>query len=103
MITLASLWLAKAFLKPVDRLTDGFRQLARGHQDVVVEAVSNDELGELARSFNHMVKKNKKTSQQQNDKTDIGDSCAIPRRLYGKSQRLLARKPIAISILNRPL
>ena len=63
LITLASLWLARAFLKPVNRLTDGFRQLAKGHQNVVVEAVSNDELGELARSFNHMVKKNKKTSQ----------------------------------------
>ena len=63
LITLASLWLAKAFLKPVDRLTDGFRRLAKGHQDVVVESASNDELGELAKSFNHMVKKNKKTSQ----------------------------------------
>ena len=63
LITLASLWLAKAFLKPVDRLTDGFKRLAKGHQNVVVEVVSNDELGELARSFNHMVKKNKKTSQ----------------------------------------
>ena len=63
LITLASLWLAKAFLKPVDRLTDGFKRLAKGHQNVVVEAISNDELGELARSFNHMVKKNKKTSQ----------------------------------------
>ena len=63
LITLASLWLAKAFLKPVNRLTEGFRKLAKGHKDVVVEAVSNDELGELARSFNHMVKKNKKTSQ----------------------------------------
>lgn len=63
LITLASLWLAKSFLKPVDRLTDGFKRLAKGHQDVVVEVVSNDELGELAKSFNHMVKKNKKTSQ----------------------------------------
>ena len=63
LITLASLWLAKAFLKPVNRLTDGFRKLSKGHKDVVIEAGSNDELGELARSFNHMVKKNKKTSQ----------------------------------------
>ena len=73
LITLASLWLAKAFLKPVDRLTDGFRRLAKGHQDVVVESASNDELGELARSFNHMVKKNKKTSQlihQKNQETE---------------------------------
>ena len=63
LITLFSLWLAKAFLKPVNRLTDGFRRLAKGHKDVVVEVVSDDEMGELAKSFNHMVKKNKKTSQ----------------------------------------
>ena len=73
LITLVSLWLAKSFLKPVDRLTDGFRRLSKGHQDVVVDSVSDDELGQLAKSFNHMVKKNKKTSllvHQKNQETE---------------------------------
>lgn len=63
LITLASIWLARNFLKPVDRLSEGFRKLAKGHQDVSVEVASADELGELAKSFNHMVKKNRKTSE----------------------------------------
>ena len=73
LTTLASLWLAKAFLKPIDRLTDGFRRFAKGHKEVFVEAVSDDEMGQLAKSFNHMVKKSKKTSQlvyQKNRETE---------------------------------
>ncbi|MGB3299020.1 MAG: adenylate/guanylate cyclase domain-containing protein [Phormidesmis sp.] len=73
VITLASLWLARAFLKPVNLLSDGFRRLAKGHQDVVVEVLAEDELGELGKSFNHMVKKNRKTSElvhQKNQETE---------------------------------
>jgi len=63
LITLASLWLAKSFLKPVNLLSDGFSRLAQGHKDVSVEILAEDELGELGKSFNHMVKKNRKTSE----------------------------------------
>jgi len=73
LITLASLWLARAFLKPVNQLTDGFRRLAKGHKEVAVDINTSDELGELGRSFNHMVKKNQKTSElvaQKNRETE---------------------------------
>lgn len=73
LITLASLWLARAFLKPVNQLTDGFRRLAKGHNEVAVDINSSDELGELGRSFNHMVKKNQKTRElvaQKNQETE---------------------------------
>ncbi len=62
LITLASLWLAKAFLRPVNKLSEGFRRLAQGHKEVSVDVLADDELGELSRAFNHMVKKNRKTS-----------------------------------------
>ncbi len=62
LITLASLWLAKAFLRPVNKLSEGFRRLALGHKEVSVDVLADDELGELSRAFNHMVKKNRKTS-----------------------------------------
>ncbi|MGC1305635.1 MAG: adenylate/guanylate cyclase domain-containing protein [Phormidesmis sp.] len=63
LITLASLWLARAFLKPVNLLSDGFQRLAKGHKDVSVAILADDELGELSKAFNHMVKKNRKTSE----------------------------------------
>lgn len=63
VITLLSLWLAKAFLKPVNLLGEGFRRLSSGHKEVTVPVLAGDELGELAKSFNHMVKKNRKTRE----------------------------------------
>ncbi|MEL6353704.1 MAG: adenylate/guanylate cyclase domain-containing protein [Cyanobacteria bacterium J06627_28] len=62
VITLASLWLARKFLEPVTRLSEGFTRLSKGHKEVNVEVLADDELGQLAKSFNHMVKKNRKTS-----------------------------------------
>ena len=105
LITLASLWLAKAFLKPVNRLTEGFRQLSKGHQEVVVEAVSNDELGELAKSFNHMVKKNKKTSQlvfQKGQETEAlllnMFPAAVAKRLK-KGKKLIADEAESVTVM----
>ena len=62
LITLASLWLARAFLRPVNKLSEGFRRLASGHKEVSVDVLADDELGELSKAFNHMVKKNHRTS-----------------------------------------
>ncbi len=73
LITLASLWLARAFLKPVNLLSEGFLRLSKGHKDVSVNILAEDELGELGKSFNHMVKKNRKTSElvlQKSQETD---------------------------------
>jgi class 3 adenylate cyclase len=73
LITLASMWLARNFIKPINRLTEGFHKLATGHSDVTVEVLAEDELGELGKSFNHMVKKNQKTSelvQQKSQETE---------------------------------
>ncbi|MEL7052779.1 MAG: adenylate/guanylate cyclase domain-containing protein, partial [Cyanobacteria bacterium J06588_5] len=77
LITLASLWLAKSFLKPVTLLGDGFRKLAKGHKEVTVPVLASDELGELAKAFNHMVKKNRKTSELVFQKTQETESLLL--------------------------
>lgn len=77
VVTLSSLWLARAFLKPVNRLSEGFRRLSKGHKDVAVEVMAEDELGELGKSFNHMVKKNRKTSDMVFKKTQETESLLL--------------------------
>ncbi len=77
LITLASLWLARAFLKPVNLLGDGFQRLSKGHKEVVVPILANDELGELARSFNRMVIKNRKTNELVSQKTQETESLLL--------------------------
>lgn len=77
VITLLSLWLARAFLRPVNLLGDGFKRLAKGHKEVTVPILASDELGELAKSFNHMVKKNRKTSELVFQKTQETESLLL--------------------------
>ncbi len=77
LITLASLWLARAFLKPVNLLSEGFRRLSKGHKDVSVRILAEDELGELGKAFNHMVKKNRKTSDLVFQKTQETESLLL--------------------------
>lgn len=77
LITLLSIWLAKAFLKPVNLLSDGFSRLSKGHKEVDVPVLAEDELGQLAKSFNHMVKKNRKTSELVFKKTQQTDTLLL--------------------------
>ncbi|MEL6471136.1 MAG: adenylate/guanylate cyclase domain-containing protein [Cyanobacteria bacterium J06623_4] len=77
LITLASIWLARAFLKPVHALGEGFQQLSKGHREVHVDVLAEDELGELAKAFNHMVKKNRKTSELVFQKTQETESLLL--------------------------
>jgi len=77
LITLGSIWMAKAFLKPVNLLSEGFMRLSKGHRDVDVKVLADDELGHLAKSFNHMVKKNRKTSDLVLQKTQQTDALLL--------------------------
>ncbi|WP_088888751.1 adenylate/guanylate cyclase domain-containing protein [Leptolyngbya ohadii] len=54
LVALFSYWLARLFVKPIERLIAATRRIAAGETDVEVKMKSNDELGELARSFNQM-------------------------------------------------
>jgi nitrogen fixation/metabolism regulation signal transduction histidine kinase len=56
LAVIASLWLAARFTRPIEELAAASRSLAAGEWNTQVEIDSNDEVGELARSFNSMVR-----------------------------------------------
>ena len=49
-----ALFLSRAILLPLSRLTQSVREVEQGHLDLVVPVVSKDEIGELAVAFNAM-------------------------------------------------
>ena len=105
VITLASLWLARAFLRPVNRLSEGFRRLAQGDKEVSVDISTDDELGELSRAFNHMVKKNRTTSALVLQKTQETEAlllnmfpASVAKRLR-KGEDLIADEAESITIV----
>jgi len=50
--------------QPIDRLKNATRSVARGDLNIQVKATSEDEVGELIRGFNHMVKDLKKSQTE---------------------------------------
>jgi two-component system sensor histidine kinase BaeS len=51
---LAALLLARLFLAPIRRLADATQQLISGHYDTRADVQQQDELGQLAKDFNHL-------------------------------------------------
>jgi len=51
---LAALLLARLFLAPVRRLADATQQLIAGHYETRAQVQQQDELGQLAKDFNHL-------------------------------------------------
>jgi two-component system, NtrC family, nitrogen regulation sensor histidine kinase NtrY len=56
LAVLLSSWAAARVTKPVENLARASHEVARGNWNVRVAATSNDEIGELADSFNHMTR-----------------------------------------------
>jgi diguanylate cyclase (GGDEF)-like protein len=54
VVAIAGVLLARGIAKPLNVLTDAARSMMSGNYDVNVEVSSNDEVGELASSFNAM-------------------------------------------------
>jgi two-component system sensor histidine kinase BaeS len=52
--SLSSLYLARRLLRPIRWLADGAQALAAGDYDTRIEVERDDELGRLARHFNHL-------------------------------------------------
>ena len=75
LATIASLWFSQRFLnRPLRQLMQGVREIASGSQGVSVPVNSQDELGELAASFNQMsAELNQRTQQltQTNDELQV--------------------------------
>ena len=62
---IASLWLSQRFLnRPLRQLLQGVREITSGSQGVSVPVNSQDELGELASSFNQMAEELNQRTQQ---------------------------------------
>jgi len=53
---LLSWWVAARVTRPVERLAAGAREVAGGNWETRVEVGSRDEIGQLARAFNHMTR-----------------------------------------------
>lgn len=57
--------IAGKFLKPIKSLNQSFDKVVQGDLDVTVESKSNDEIGELSDSFNHMVMELRKNKNKE--------------------------------------
>ena len=65
---MSAAWLfSEWFTKPLRALSGAARQVAQGNYAVHVDSVRNDELGDLARDFNHMAEEVQHAVQMQRD------------------------------------
>ncbi|GAA6617127.1 adenylate/guanylate cyclase domain-containing protein [Scytonema sp. NUACC26] len=55
LITLVAMWLTAIFVKPINTLIKSARKVKAGDVDAVVKSGSQDEFGELAKSFNQTI------------------------------------------------
>ncbi|MBW4573615.1 MAG: adenylate/guanylate cyclase domain-containing protein [Tolypothrix carrinoi HA7290-LM1] len=55
LITLVAMWLTAMFVKPINTLIKSARKVGAGEFDAVVKSGSQDEFGELAKSFNQTI------------------------------------------------
>lgn len=58
--------IARRFVKPIRSLNASFDRVVQGDLTVAVDAKSNDEIGELTRSFNTMVRELRKNREKEN-------------------------------------
>ena len=56
LVTLVAMGLAYLFVRPINTLIASTRKVAAGHTDAIAPLESEDEFGELAKSFNAMVR-----------------------------------------------
>ena len=76
---IATLLLARGFLKPIKRLLEGTNQLASGNFSIRVTEEGRDELGELAKNFNHLASTLEKNEQMRRDyMADISHELRTP-------------------------
>lgn len=68
VFALAAAWLfSEWFTKPLRQLSSATRQMAKGNYNVQVRTRRSDELGDLARDFNHMASEVQRSAQMQRD------------------------------------
>ncbi|MEQ4776847.1 two-component system sensor histidine kinase BaeS [Providencia huaxiensis] len=76
---IATLFLARSFLRPIKRLLEGTNQLANGDFTTRVPESGRDELGQLAKDFNHLASTLEKNEQMRRDyMADISHELRTP-------------------------
>lgn len=76
---IATIFLARSFLKPIKRLLEGTNQLANGDFTTRVPDTGRDELGQLAKDFNHLASTLEKNEQMRRDyMADISHELRTP-------------------------
>ena len=54
LASLGGVWVSRRLTRPLEHLSEAVRKIAKGNFDVNVDIQSNDEIGQLSRSFNEM-------------------------------------------------
>ncbi|MGG4608793.1 envelope stress sensor histidine kinase BaeS [Providencia sp. Me31A] len=76
---IATIFLSRSFLKPIKRLLEGTNHLASGDFTTRVPETGRDELGQLAKDFNHLASTLEKNEQMRRDyMADISHELRTP-------------------------
>lgn len=70
------IYVIRKILNPIKTLNKAANDFSNGKQDVYIESISNDELGNLADSFNKMIKNISSSIDEINNKTKIAEESA---------------------------
>lgn len=89
-----SVIMANRISKPLMMLLEGTRKVAEGKYDLLPEVKSNDEVGELARSFNRM------TEQLAQTREDLERRTAELEQAKSYLERILAKMSSGVIVLN---
>ena len=89
--TLFVLFTSRSILGPVQELTRGAREIGQGNLDIVVQAQTNDEVGQLAQSFNAMA---------EHLRTFRRSDRARVLRLQHTTQQAIDSLPAAVAVLD---
>lgn len=87
LITIIALWLASRFVRPIETLTEGVREISEGNTEHRVDIDTKDEFGELARAFNVMVSDiddNKKVLSLQSEENEALLRNFLPTDIAGR-------------------
>ena len=101
--------IAGGFLRPINQVIAGSRQVRSGQLDVVLPVTSQDELGELATSFNELLQSIRQQStflgqkQQEVDHLQIAVLPAILAQRLQKGETQLLEQASAVSLLTAKL
>jgi class 3 adenylate cyclase/Tfp pilus assembly protein PilE len=87
LVSFLSMWLSERFIRPIIQLNDGAMKISQGETDFDIKVDSKDEIGNLATTFNQMVKN--LTNQQKTIKTQTAEN---ERLLYNFLPEVIAKR-----------